>query len=131
MLAITVKQPWAEMLVRGAKVHEYRAWKTDYRGRLLIHAGRAYPTRSEMELFLEMLPGANKPSMYRAMEWVMQQGRGCIIGEVEIVGVREISAGHPGYRFGRYAWVTANAKKYDCPIWAVGKLGLWEYEKAT
>jgi hypothetical protein len=39
MKALTVRQPWAQLLVSGAKLHEIRSWQTCYRGPLLIHAG--------------------------------------------------------------------------------------------
>ncbi len=40
--ALSVRQPWASMLVQGQKTVEMRRWKTDWRGPLLICAGRQY-----------------------------------------------------------------------------------------
>lgn len=37
--AITIKQPWAWLIVNGYKDIENRSWRTRYRGTLLIHAG--------------------------------------------------------------------------------------------
>lgn len=34
--ALSVKQPWANMIASGEKTIETRAWPTDYRGDLLI-----------------------------------------------------------------------------------------------
>lgn len=42
MKAISVLQPWAQLLVLGAKKYETRSWKTRHRGPLLIHAGRTF-----------------------------------------------------------------------------------------
>ena len=39
MKAISVRQPWAELIIRGKKKVEIRKLKTNYRGDLLIHAG--------------------------------------------------------------------------------------------
>jgi hypothetical protein len=39
MRALSILQPWATLLLSGAKHYETRSWKTDYRGPLLIHAG--------------------------------------------------------------------------------------------
>ncbi len=39
MKAITVKQPFASMIAAGIKEYEFRTWKTNYRGEILIHAG--------------------------------------------------------------------------------------------
>lgn len=40
VLALSVRQPWAFLIVQGIKEEEYRSWTTDYRGRLLIHASK-------------------------------------------------------------------------------------------
>ena len=40
MRAITVRQPWAHLIVTGAKLVEHRSWRTHHRGALLIHAGQ-------------------------------------------------------------------------------------------
>lgn len=37
--ALSIKQPYADQILRGIKVIEYRSWKTNYRGPLLICAG--------------------------------------------------------------------------------------------
>ncbi len=36
MKALSVKQPWANMIARGEKTIETRTWPTKYRGELLI-----------------------------------------------------------------------------------------------
>ena len=36
MKAISIKQPWVNMIMSGEKKFEYRSWRTDYRGDLLI-----------------------------------------------------------------------------------------------
>lgn len=38
MKALSVKQPYATLICAGVKDIENRAWSTDYRGRVLIHA---------------------------------------------------------------------------------------------
>jgi hypothetical protein len=44
--ALSIKQPWATLLVHGHKTVEVRGWSTQRRGRVLIHAGRV-PDRRE------------------------------------------------------------------------------------
>lgn len=39
MKVLTIKQPWADLIVDGYKKYEFRSWKTNYRGKILIHAG--------------------------------------------------------------------------------------------
>jgi hypothetical protein len=40
MKALTIRQPWADLIVSGHRHFEIRSWKPDYRGWLLIHAAR-------------------------------------------------------------------------------------------
>lgn len=40
MLALSVKQPWAGLIVSGVKDVENRTWRTNVRGPVLIHAGK-------------------------------------------------------------------------------------------
>src|SRR5207249_879750 len=47
LVALSVKQPWAALLVAGLKTVEVRSWPTRRRGRILIHAGRAADDRPE------------------------------------------------------------------------------------
>ena len=39
MKVLTIREPWASLIVNGYKKYEFRSWKTNYRGKLLIHAG--------------------------------------------------------------------------------------------
>ena len=39
MKVITLKQPWATLVAEGIKEYEFRTWKYNYRGEILIHAG--------------------------------------------------------------------------------------------
>jgi len=47
MRGLTLIQPWASAIAMGLKTIETRSWRTPYRGRLLIHAGKknADPTK--------------------------------------------------------------------------------------
>ena len=38
MRVITLKQPWATLVAEGIKKYEFRSWKINYRGEILIHA---------------------------------------------------------------------------------------------
>ena len=37
MKALTIKEPWATLIIEGYKEYEFRSWKTNYRGKILIH----------------------------------------------------------------------------------------------
>jgi hypothetical protein len=45
--ALSLKQPWATLLVAGRKSIEVRRWPTARRGRILIHAARVPDSRPE------------------------------------------------------------------------------------
>ncbi len=49
-VALSLRQPWAWLVVSGHKDVENRVWRAAYRGPLLIHAGKAAPS--------ERFPGA-------------------------------------------------------------------------
>lgn len=50
MKAITLKQPWATLIAEGLKEYEFRSWKINYRGEILIHAGKTVD-KEAMERF--------------------------------------------------------------------------------
>jgi ASCH domain len=45
--ALSLKQPWAALVVQGLKTIEVRRWPTARRGRILIHAARVPDNRGE------------------------------------------------------------------------------------
>lgn len=112
MLALSVRQPYAALLVTGRKPAEYRSWSTDHRGPVLIHAARVP----------EDVP---YPGVIAAVAAI----RGAIIGKVDIIDVvpaGEVrrAPGAPG-RMG-YAWIVDNPEVFDEPYVIRGRLGLWE-----
>lgn len=40
MKAISIKQPWANLILKNMKNIEIRSWKSNYRGGLLIHSSK-------------------------------------------------------------------------------------------
>jgi hypothetical protein len=52
-IALSLKQPWATLLVHGHKMIEVRKWPTPKRGLILIHAARVPDPRPEA---WEMVP---------------------------------------------------------------------------
>ena len=125
MKVLTIKQPWASLIIDGHKRYEFRSWKTNYRGKLLIHVG--------MSLERDMVD--------RFKDYNLDYIKGAIIGEVELVDCilvdskfnQELRELDP-IVYGRsnhvetYAWKLNNIIKYDKPIYIKGKLGLWNYE---
>ena len=123
MKALTIKQPWAALIIEGYKIYEFRSWKTNYRGKILIHAGKT--------LEKEMIEKFN--------QYNLDYKYGYIIGEAEIVDCILVDKNfkdnlkkmntlvYTKNHVDKYAWKLANIKKYDKPIPCKGKLSLWEY----
>jgi hypothetical protein len=58
--ALSLKQPWATLLVHGLKTIEVRRWPTARRGAILIHAARVPDERPEVwaKVPAQLLPAA-------------------------------------------------------------------------
>jgi hypothetical protein len=106
--AITIRQPWAELIVRGTKDVENRSWRTHHRGPLLIHAG----ARAHAELFEEHgVPDSAE--------------RGAIIGVVEVVDCTQDHTS-PWHEEGTWGWYLTGARRFEKPIPLKGRRGLFE-----
>lgn len=44
--ALSIRQPWANLIVSGKKSIEVRKWENPYRGKLFIHAGKQIDKRA-------------------------------------------------------------------------------------
>jgi hypothetical protein len=53
--ALSVRQPWAELVISGRKSIEVREWWTEYRGPLWIHAGLTQDVETEHKFGFEQL----------------------------------------------------------------------------
>lgn len=107
-LAITIRQPWASLIMIGVKTVENRDWQADYRGTLVIHAGKGIDREAMREH--GHLIGGEYPA-------------GAIIGVVDLVGCVRDSPSPWAVR-GQWHWLLANPR--PCvPVPVRGKLGLW------
>src|SRR3954451_17421580 len=48
MKAVSVQQPWATLIVSGAKRIETRSWQTRHRGPLAVHASSRFPPAARL-----------------------------------------------------------------------------------
>jgi len=144
MKTLTVKQPWASLIVSGIKDIENRTWKTNFRGRILIHAGMA-KTSGMMAVYLNRAQYAKfRESVgFSGLDFI--EPIGAIIGSVEIVDCvvnhssiwaeKTISVPdediNPKTVFEKpaYNWVLANPIIFKEPIPCKGKLSFWEFDE--
>lgn len=115
MKALSVKQPWAELIARGEKTVELRTWRTAYRGPLLICASQR-PDAEYLEWFAAYL--GTVPT-------------GVSICTVELVDCRPVKRGDRKlslYDAPRgFAWVLEKAKRVrKHPV--KGKLSLFDVD---
>ena len=84
MLALSVRQPWAWMIIHGGKDVENRDWPTKVRGRVLIHAAKTITTEEWRSAwnFSQGTDAPAKASLAGLTRGTIQ--RGGIIGSVEI-----------------------------------------------
>ena len=125
MKRLSVRQPWAWLIVAGYKPVENRTWRTSYRGPLLIHASQAM----EPEDF----------PMQR--EWIETCGlvipedlpRGAIVGAATLTDVWDKKKfERPGIRWfeGPYGFKMEDAVEFAEPIPCRGQLGIRDISDA-
>ena len=120
MKALSIKQPFAELILQGRKKIELRKWNTRFRGEFLIHASKT-PDKKSMEKFgFKELP------------------LGCIVGKATLSEVKKYSneAEHQADKhlhlaseyWGDYGFILTNSSRINqIPI--NGKLNFWEFNK--
>lgn len=103
-VALSIRQPWAWLIIHAGKDIENRTWRTSFRGKCLIHAGKGC-TKEEWEDAFEFAQDIRPGLM---MPTIPMLERGGIVGEVEIIGCM---IKHPSRWFcGPYGFLLANAK---------------------
>lgn len=128
MKAITIKQPFASLIRAGLKEYEFRTWKTNYRGKIYIHAGMS----------------VDKKAMEKFKDYDLEYPKGAIIAVAELVdcvivdeSFRETlqeknSLVYSGVikdpSWNGYGFKLVNIKKVK-PISVKGKLGLWNFNQ--
>ena len=81
MKTLTIRQPWAWLIIHGGKDIENRTWPTNVRGNIRVHAAKGM-TRAEYDGAVEFACDAGLTKPVPAFEDLK---RGGIIGIVEIV----------------------------------------------
>jgi hypothetical protein len=140
---LSVRNPWADLIVRGYKSIENRSWRTNYRGRIAIHAATGEAWRNFVS-FLEMeAPDETLQAMLAiGYEQPETDRYSAIVGSVELVDCNMQHQGEfkakgfslPEVAFADecsdYFWRLASPKLYAKPIPCGGKLNLWELTPA-
>lgn len=108
MLALSIRQPWAWLIVNGYKDIENRDWYARYRGPLWIHAGKGM-TRDEYEGCLDTIDYTGRADI--ALPAFDQLERGGIVGKAVMVDC--VRASESKWFFGRFGFVLRDARPID------------------
>lgn len=122
MKALSIKQPYAELILQGKKKIELRKWNTSFRGEFLIHASKN-PDNEAMQRFgFKELPC------------------GFIVGKAKLIEVKKYKNEEEhkkdkelhlaSSQWGNYGFIIENPERIE-KIAAKGKLGFWEYKLCT
>jgi len=106
MKAISIRQPWAYAIIHLGKDVENRTWKTDFRGRVLIHAGKIFD-KEGLKFIIKKFPiEYNMGSISSRLA-----PTGGIVGSVEIVDcVKADNKNDWWYGLPNYQWVLKNPR---------------------
>ena len=143
MKVLSIMQPWASLIVMGAKQIETRSWLTTYRGPLLIHAN-ASPRHAKQV--------CNFPMYKKFFRHWTDLPYGCIIGQVTLTNseptedIRELLRKNVNVLFnnyiadpamelalgnfaeGRYGWIFSDAQQFQNRIETKGQIRIWDFE---
>jgi hypothetical protein len=121
MKALSVRQPWAWLIVNGYKDVENREWATERRGRIWIHTGVHRVTTAEYEEFVDDCRAVGIKEYPSIAEFKI----GGIVGSVEIVDC--VTTSNSYWFEGKYGFILQNARPTRFrPM--LGKLNFFEIE---
>lgn len=133
MKAITICQPYAELIARGDKRIENRTWPTMYRGPLLIHAGKSRQWLTDDGPDLD--PRENYGVPLAEMQF------GAVVATARLANCVKVDAIHSGkyndiypwaqnheHAEGPWCWVLEQVVRLPQPIPYRGAQGLFDIE---
>lgn len=123
MKALSIRQPWASLIVSGSKDIENRSWPTKVRGRVLIHAAKGI-TRDEYFNAAAVALSINRSLWFPTFE---ELNRGGIIGSVEIVDC--VTESKSPWFFGDYGFVLRDPQILPF-VPMKGRLGFFEVDES-
>lgn len=122
MKVLSLKQPWAELILQEKKKIEIRKWNTKFRGRFLIHASKNLDKKAMEKFGFKELPC------------------GFIVGEAELIGIKKYQNKKEFEKdknrhlateeFGSFGFILKNIKRIQ-PMSVKGKLGFWDFNEAN
>lgn len=127
MKVLSLTEPYATLIARGVKKIETRSWKTNYRGKLFIHASSTKMSKKSKD---------DKELMALVSDEILNYGKiVCSCDLVDCVEMTEefinkVKENHNEYisgeySVGRYAWILDNVRILSDKKEVKGHLGIW------
>lgn len=133
MKTLSIRQPWASLIVKGFKDVENRSWRTPIRGEIAIHAS-ASKTEYDWEDAVITMSMIQTITFSEAQKWLIESigefdklPRGRILGTVEIIDCKRERTS-PWHFEENWGFYLQNPKEIKEPIPAKGKLGFWDFD---
>lgn len=130
MKVLSLREPFATLIKNGIKTIETRSWKTNYRGKLYIHASSTKMPK-EYKNNKELMALVNEEDLNYGTIICSCELVDCIemtnefVNDIKNNRKNEYITGK--YSQGRYAWILKNIEVLDNPIEAKGHLGIWNF----
>jgi hypothetical protein len=116
MKVLSIRQPWAWLIVQGIKDIENRTWRTKFRGQFLVHASLKFDKEGYRAIQRKHFVYMPQPHEF---------DRGCVVGYSMLVDcVEEHKSPWMGDAFG---FVLTESHPLLTPIPLKGKLGFFDY----
>ena len=119
MKALTLQQPFAELIVSGQKTIELRKWNTHFRGEFLIHASKTVDEDAMKHFGFSDLP------------------IGCVVGKAVLVDVKHYANQEEflqdrdkhlaSEEWDTYGFVMESAERVPLIV-CKGQLGFWNFD---
>jgi len=122
--ALTIRQPWAELILRGRKPFELRSWRTKYRGLLVIHAAAKVDAWDARHFGLD--PAKLVTSAFVGFA-ILSDVRPYTRADARLLKRRR--AGY-GWFPGNLSWVLRKPRRI-APVRAKGQLSLFDVPKSV
>lgn len=118
--ALSIRQPWAWLIVNGHKDIENRDWATQFRGVLLVHAGLTMPRRYYDEVVADLASDGLWPADGPSFDALP---RGGLVGWTRIVDCR-LNHPSPWKEDGTHGFVLQGSHPIPFVPWK-GRLGFF------
>ena len=119
MRALSLKQPFAELILQGRKAIEIRKWNTKFRGKFLIHSSKIPDEKAMKHFGFTNLPD------------------GFVLGKAKLVDVKKYNSKKEfekdknkhlaSRKFGNFGFILTDIQRIK-PVPAKGSLNFWDFD---